>query len=116
MAELGTAIGLISLGMQIFKGLVSYYDSWNTCHKDIESTSKSIADLSQTLEGILAFQETQADKKDGAKDQVRSIITRCQASVSTLAKQLQKFESKSLDLRKGYLNFQQNNFFLMIGV
>ncbi|GIZ46777.1 hypothetical protein CKM354_000988900 [Cercospora kikuchii] len=43
--EVGTALGMASLGIQVCQGLLKYYDKWRSYHTDIESTCQQIAGL-----------------------------------------------------------------------
>jgi hypothetical protein len=45
----GTALGAISLGIEVCKGLLDYYRTWNEHEVDIKQTSNKIAVLCLTL-------------------------------------------------------------------
>lgn len=50
MAEaLGTAVGVVSLGIQVCQGLISYYEAWESYHGDIESACNKVSELEKTL-------------------------------------------------------------------
>jgi len=53
MAELGvagSAVGIISLGIQVCHGLILYYGSWKNAPKDVAQMCKSVRNLEETLE------------------------------------------------------------------
>jgi hypothetical protein len=49
MEVAGTAVGVASLGIQVCRGLLSYYDAWKSHDSNISSTYDAITDLSKTL-------------------------------------------------------------------
>ena len=52
MAELGvagSAVGIISLGIQVCQGLIQYYGSWKDAPKDVTQMCKSVWNLEETL-------------------------------------------------------------------
>ena len=102
MAEtLGSAVGVISLGIQVCQGLLKYYDSWKGCHQDIENTSKSIASLTKTLELVLRVIKTKTGQGEPIEQQINSIVVRCLTGIEALSKELERFEkyTDSTDIR-----------------
>lgn len=49
---IGTAVGVISLGIQVCQGLVSYYEKWKSLDDDIAHLHASIDGLRITLENL----------------------------------------------------------------
>lgn len=45
----GTAVGIVSLGVQVCQGLLSYYSGWKDFGEDVKATTDSIADLRRIL-------------------------------------------------------------------
>lgn len=45
----GSVVGIVSLGIQVCQGLLTYYDGWRGYKTDVDSTRESIEDLSSTL-------------------------------------------------------------------
>lgn len=48
----GTAVGVISLGIQVCQGLVSYYEKWKSFDDDIANLHAGIDGLRTTLENL----------------------------------------------------------------
>ena len=95
MAELaaaGSAVGIISAGIQVCQGLISYYDSWKRCHKDICNTVETIATFSGILKTILAILERQTERAAPLNRQIDDVVAQCQKHVDTLSVELVKFE------------------------
>ena len=62
-----SAVGIVSLGVQVCQGLLSYYDGWKSFSSDISSTYNSIDDLSRTLallKALLDNNELDGEKRD----------------------------------------------------
>lgn len=97
----GSAVGVISLGIQVCQGLLTYYDSWKGCHQDIESTSRSIANLTAILKRIARVIGDQAKEGDVVEQQINNIVTQCLGSIKGLSEELTKFEKypDSADIR-----------------
>jgi hypothetical protein len=52
MAEFGvagSAVGIISLGIQVCQGLVQYYGAWKDAPKDVSTMCKSVESLAKSL-------------------------------------------------------------------
>ena len=88
----GSAVGVISLGMQVCQGLLAYYDSWRGCHQDIENTSKSIASLTDTLELVSRVVKDKKGQGDPIEQQISSIVVRCLTAIEALSEELKRFE------------------------
>ena len=87
----GSAIGIASLGIQICRGLLSYYDGWKSSTSDIGSAYASIADLSKTLTLLVAsLEREQLDEE--RTEQVKSCLQSCESGLSQLSKKLQKLQ------------------------
>lgn len=97
----GSAVGVISLGIQVCQGLLAYYDSWKGCHQDIETTSKSIASLSEILERVSRVAGNQSNEGEAVDKQVNKIAIQCLANIEALSMELRKFERypESSDVR-----------------
>ena len=97
----GSAVGVISLGIQVCQGLLAYYDSWKGCHQDIENTSKSIASLTETLQLVSRVVKNKKGQGDPVEQQISSIVVRCRTGIEALSKELERFEKypESADIR-----------------
>lgn len=95
MAELaaaGSAVGIISLGVQVCQGLISYYEVWKGRHKDIADTAESIATFSGILKTVLAVLDRQVDKIAPLNKQIDDVVSQCKKAIDTLSMELAKFE------------------------
>ena len=97
----GSAVGVISLGIEVCQGLLKYYNSWKECHQDIENTSKSIASLTETLELVSRVVKTKTGQGDPIEQQITSIVVRCLTGIEALSEELKRFEKypDSADIR-----------------
>ena len=97
----GSAVGVISLGIQVCQGLLTYYDSWKGCHQDIENTSRSVASLTETLELVSRVVETKTREGDPIERQISTIVVRCLTGIEALSEELKRFEKypQSADIR-----------------
>ena len=97
----GSAVGIISLGIQVCHGLLAYYESWKGCHQDIENTSKSITSLTETLELVSRVVKTKTGQGEPAEQQISSIVVRCLTGIKALSEELERFEKypESADIR-----------------
>lgn len=96
MAELavaGSAIGIISAGIQVWWGLISYYEPWKGCHKYIYTTVETIATFSGILEIFPAVLENQIDKEAPLNKYIDDIVSQCKRDMDTLSVELAKFET-----------------------
>lgn len=89
--DVGSAVSIASLGIQICQGLLSYYDGWKNYKSDIGDACNSIADLSRTL--ILL----KASLNDGHLDEerterVKRCIQSCEGVLSKLSEESQKLQ------------------------
>lgn len=104
MAELavaGSAFGVISAGIQVCQGLISYYDSWKGCHEDIANTAETIAAFSGILKTVLAVLEKKVEKRAPLNKQIDEIVSQCKKHMDTLSLELAKFDRypQSAELR-----------------
>ncbi|KFZ04968.1 hypothetical protein V501_08817 [Pseudogymnoascus sp. VKM F-4519 (FW-2642)] len=95
MAELaGTAVGAISLGIQVCQGLVEYYGSWKDAPRDVARMCQSIRSLEERLNAV-----NTVVKNNGIASQagsgVQSGIDSCVASIAELQSQLIKVQEIS---------------------
>lgn len=91
MEVAGTAVGIVSLGIQVCQGLLSYYDSWKSYDSDISSTYNAITDLSKTLTLLKTTLQRETDKERVRR--VRVCMKDCEDA-------LLKLEEKRCSLQK----------------
>lgn len=95
MAEvLGTAVGVISLGIQVCGGLIAYYDSWKDCPKEVSTAQEQVVDLQKTLEAsrtALASISALGAVQD-AMSRVEQSILACRSGIQELSSKLAKVQ------------------------
>lgn len=88
----GSAVGIVSLGIQVCQGLLSYYDSWKNYELDTVNARESIDDLSRTLsllKGSLNAENLKAERTD----RVRRCLEACVDGINKLSSKLQKLRN-----------------------
>ena len=100
----GTALGVISLGIDIADKLLKYYATWRSYERDISEMYKSIATLNETLHLlkkviVSAFQANTVD--DEAKDLIVARVVSCTDGVLDLQAQLEKVHGKGQGSGRG---------------
>ena len=97
----GSAVGVISLGIQVCQGLLAYYDSWKGCHQDIADTLRSVASLDKTLKYLREIVEDQIKPGESIEQQIGDIVAQCAAGIQALEGELGKFKkyTESADIR-----------------
>jgi hypothetical protein len=68
-----TAIDVVSFGIQVCQGLLSYYDGWKDYDPDISSAHESVAGLSKTLAFLEASSRDQEFDREKKKQVKRCI-------------------------------------------
>lgn len=118
MAELaGTAVGIISLGLQVCQGIVSYSQAWRGYDEDIQNTrnkAKALHMLLKTLrETIEKLQHTRPEVAGDLEDKAMSM----HSSIEKLRKIVDRFkpalseafpEKVRAQLKKGVYYFQKD--------
>ena len=89
MEVAGSAVGIVSLGIQTCQALFAYYDSWKDYESDISSTTDSIADLSKTLTLLKALLDNGSlDREKG--ERAKTCLQCCEEGLSKLSRKSQK--------------------------
>ncbi len=107
----GTAIGVVSLGLQVCHGVIQFYDAWRSQDADVRST----CDLISSLEAMFASLRAELEKKplgeSNLSAQVKDSIGCCENDVAELQKRLTKVQTKAPDhssmLKLGSLDAQR---------
>lgn len=86
---LGSAVGIISLGIQVCRGLLQYYGSWKSQTQSIAKMVSSVESLTSTLELLKDVVGNEAFSKDKAENIVAK-ITDCQSGIEELSAELEK--------------------------
>ena len=90
MAELGvagSAVGIISLGIQVCQGLTQYYGSWKEAPKDVVQMRKSVQNLEETLK-VLKVTIKDKGVATQAETGVQNSIDACTVSINELQDKL----------------------------
>jgi hypothetical protein len=78
----GTAVGIVSLGIQVCQGLLFYYDAWKSYDSDISSTYNAITDLSRTLTILKTTLQQETDRERVGR--VRTCVSSCEDAILEL--------------------------------
>ena len=90
MAELGvagSAVGIISLGIQVCQGLIQYYGSWKDAPKDVAQMCKSLHNLEELLK-VLKVTIKDKGVATQAETGVQNSIDACAISIDELQGEL----------------------------
>jgi hypothetical protein len=90
MADItGTAVGVISLAITVFGGLINFYSAWKDQDSNIRTTYLQLENLTATLQQLqlaLAKQDTDS----AAAAQVNRCLEACRAGIDRLSRKLDK--------------------------
>jgi len=93
----GTAVGVLSLGITVCQGLVSYYASWKDYEDNVRSTHRYLKDITNQLQATdRALQAGYFSAEESR--QVESAVLMCTANIGTLEKKLAKVRSTELPI------------------
>ena len=107
-AAAGTA-GFVSLGIEVCKGLISYYRAWKAHDREIETALERLTDLERTLQNlsaILSIVETLDDTTSEDLQEAHRWIISCTAALNKLHGTLVK--SASINQPAGILDKVHN--------
>jgi hypothetical protein len=94
----GTAVGIVSLGLQVCQGIIDYYSSWKDYNSDVADTYKLVDQLNSTF--ALLRDAFQLSKSGGsslglaAAEQAERCIGSCEGGIAALEKLLTKIKIK----------------------
>ncbi|KAF2718867.1 hypothetical protein K431DRAFT_123484, partial [Polychaeton citri CBS 116435] len=105
----GSAVGFVSLGLQVCQGLLSYYNDWKDYRTDIRSVYESITDLSRTL-GLLrtSLGDELLDKERA--ERVKNCLIPCEYALNELSlkqRELQKYPQPERSRQKTWSEVQR---------
>ena len=93
-AAASSAAGLISLGLEVTKGLVKYCQAWKSLPKDMQVLQTHLQALSQTLEALSGVvSSASVDRKSTAYSCMDDAIVRCGAGLRDLEVVWKKYKS-----------------------
>lgn len=94
--DLGTAVGVVSLGIQVLEGIVDYYGAYKDYSDDIASLCTSSLALLQTLQYLRA----QLERKDSVfadfRAHVLTSILQCNDGPQRLCKRFDKIKAQPI--------------------
>lgn len=96
----GTALAVVSLGIQVFQGLVSYYDAWKSYDADIAHTHRSLTNNLKTLQVLQHAALSNPINKSTDIEQVETAVLSCKDGLLSLQKKLTKI--KPCDVSGGW--------------
>ncbi|CAN9214993.1 unnamed protein product [Alternaria alternata] len=84
----GTAVGVISLGIQVCEGILKYYRDWKGYEDDIQGTYTEIDHLAKTF--ALLYDELQMVSQKALAIRAQECLATCQDGIQQLEKKLKK--------------------------
>lgn len=89
----GSAVGVISIGIQVCQGLLSYYTAWRSYNGQVSHVYNKINGLNATLENLQSsFEKLSYTNQPATRNVLRSIAS-CEDGVKALGTTLEKFSS-----------------------
>jgi Asp-tRNA(Asn)/Glu-tRNA(Gln) amidotransferase C subunit len=89
----GTALGSISLGIEVCKGVLAYCRAWNEHKADIEQTSDKIAFLYLTLSDLSVI--LRKGSQTSLTDHAQGCLTACRDDIQRLDRKLTKMRKEA---------------------
>ncbi|KAL9122532.1 MAG: hypothetical protein Q9187_000914 [Circinaria calcarea] len=89
----GTAVGVVSVGIQVCQGLLSYYAAWKSYSGDITHLYSKIDGFKSTLENLETTLQTLSPQSTSATQNVIEKIASCQNAIEKLREILGKCRS-----------------------
>ncbi|KAL2026973.1 hypothetical protein VTO58DRAFT_111064 [Aureobasidium pullulans] len=84
-------VGVVSLGIEVCKGMVKYYKSWRSSPQDVSNMCESLHRITGMFEAIHhKIERAQLHGRDA--DQVGRCISQCSSAITSLQLKLHKFE------------------------
>ena len=90
----GTAVGIISLGIQVCSGLIQYSNTWKDFDADVNATCEAINDLSRTFSLVSNKLKSNIFEHRPAASQALESIKLCESGILALEKQPLKIKAK----------------------
>ncbi|KAL9616300.1 MAG: hypothetical protein Q9160_008813 [Pyrenula sp. 1 TL-2023] len=88
----GTAVGIVSLGLQVCSSIVNYYNQWKDFDSDIKGTRDMVLHLRNTLKVLQPKLQTDVLAHKASAVQVETIVQSCEESICKLQKRIEKIE------------------------
>ncbi|KAM0126209.1 hypothetical protein ACHAO1_010206 [Botrytis cinerea] len=87
---LGTAVGVVSLGLQVSQGIVSYYSAYRDQAEEIDGIAQRTQALHTTLKHLQASLRSLHSNHTSAVTLVAATVASCEDNIKTLETTLQK--------------------------
>ena len=94
--DLGTAVGVISLGIQVLEGIVDYYGAYKDYGDDIASFCTSSVALLQTLQYLQVQLARNGSTPDDFRAHILASIYQCNDGLQRLRKKLNKIKAEPM--------------------
>lgn len=98
----GSAVGIISLGLQVTQSLVSFYMSYRDKERDLNRTIQNLSNLGANLESLdNALKERKFREEEiESKERIESLIKDCEELIRELKEECDRFQKPSSVLKK----------------
>lgn len=90
MVDPGTAVGVVSLALQVLQGLSNFYSDFKAFDNHITASLQRIKQLERTLSALESPLNKLNVKSTSASEQARSLINECKDAVQKLDVHLNK--------------------------
>lgn len=86
----GTAVGVVSLGLQVTGGLIKYYSNFKSYHDDIAQITQSSERLCELLEYLKDVLRKEEPEHSAVLEQVRRSVGACDGGLRLLKREVDK--------------------------
>ncbi|KAI1350636.1 hypothetical protein F5Y01DRAFT_325881 [Xylaria sp. FL0043] len=97
----GTAVGIVSLGLQVYGALNQYLDDFNSRDERVTKTLAYLKQLKEALDVIDAAAQSFQTRQQAPANTVLSCLHSCQAEMNALQEKIQGFRSSPQSSVKG---------------
>lgn len=101
----GTAVGIVSLGLTVCQGLVSYYNDFRAFSEDTRNVLEKLEDLKDVLEVLEDVLQSHDDlrKDDAATRTAKRNIVTCKGSLEKLEEVMNKCKATPGGQKRDYI-------------
>ncbi|OHE94094.1 hypothetical protein CORC01_10551 [Colletotrichum orchidophilum] len=94
-----SAVGIISLGIQVVQSIYQYYSAAKDQHSDIARTLRKLEDLQVSLERLQAHLQDRKfqPSEEALLQNIHSTIKRCEECIRDLERESKEFEKRPID-------------------
>lgn len=92
--------GLLSLGISVSQGIITYYSSWKDCPENVASTVQALNSLSNVLKNIRRTTEESSQLQLETREAIDNSVLSCRAVLEKLEKKLEKLKQPGNDPRR----------------